>query len=366
MTASQNPVPEPQSPRPSLVQGSDEADMPQSGSTASQSRDLLHADGRTTSPSLRAQHWDGLGEESSDWLFHDTLILQNDDDLGLWSDVNFCSAQSVQHTFPDLDAMLDPAPSSSQHDVERDLDAYVRVEHSPTNLEPLASNKPWSLSGHKAFQRSPWLWAPRRTESGSFEESPRLTDAEALILSSSPVAVEVARFPQCAFKNCGTSVRDALLLLVQRHTDSAVNVASFPSLMSLDLLLQRFLYQQMTSNCPFIHVPSFDPETCRTELLAAMIASIAASSANRVISQMGLALQEKTRIALAKAFYHDDRLVRTVEATQTAILWIETGLWSGTRRKMEVAESAANNVPTVSQISCSCAAGSSSVADRPR
>ena len=348
------------------MQGSDEGDMPQSERSASSSRNLLHADGRTLSPSLRIQHSGGLGEESSDWFFNDTLTLQNDD-LGLWSDVNFLSAPSVQQTFPGLEAILDQAQSSSQHDVEGDLEnANVsrHVEHTTSNVEPLAFNTPRSLSGHEAFQRSPWLWAPHRNESGIFEGSPRLTDSEAQILSSSPVAVDVERFPQCASKCCGTSVRDALLLMVQLHTDSAVSVASFPSLMSLDLLLQRFLFQQMTSNCPFIHVPSFDPEICRTELLAAMIASTAASSTNRVISQMGLALQEKTRMALAKAFYHDDRLVRTVEAMQTAILWIDTGLWSGNRRKMEVAESAANNVSTVSQISC--AAGSSPVANRPR
>ena len=84
--------------------------------------------------------------------------------------------------------------------------------------------------------------------------------------------------------------------------------------------VRQCLSQQMTSNCSFIHVPSFDPETCRTELLAAMIASIASTSANKVISQMGLALQEKARIALANAFFHDDRLTRTVQAMQTAIL----------------------------------------------
>ena len=318
------------------------------------------------------QHWSSLDKESSEWLFNDTLTIQNDglnDGLALWSDLEFLSAQPVSQTFPDLEAVLGLDQSSSQNDVEEDLEndnADVRVEHSAANLESFVTNKPRSLSGHEAFQRSPWLWAPRHTESGALEESPRLTDSEAQNLNLSPVAVEVERFSQCISKRCGTRVRDALLLLVQHHSDSTINVASFPSLKSIDLLLQRFIYQQMTSYCPFIHIPSFDPETCRTELLTAMIASIASSSTNRVIAQMGLALQEKARQALVKAFYYDDRLVRTVGAMQTAILWIETGLWSGTARKMEIAESAANNVPTVSQVSCSCATDHLPVANKGR
>ena len=303
--------------------------------------------------------WSDLGEVSADWLLDESMNLQNDNNLGLWTDADFLFGRTVSETVPEFGVLQGPARPSSPHHRESgltSLDAIAPVEQSAINLEQFIAHTPQSQSGHEAFQRSPWLWTPKRSESGSLQEPPRLTDAEAEALSSSPFAVELERYPPCVSKRCGTGARDALLLLVQLHNDSAVNVASFPSLMSLDLLLQRFLYEQMTGACSFVHVPSLDPDVCRAELLAAMIASTASSSANPVISNMGLALQEKVRMALGKALYQDDRLVRKVETLQTAILWIEIGLWSGNRRKMEVAESAANNVPTVSRkLSCRCA-----------
>lgn len=78
-----------------------------------------------------------------------------------------------------------------------------------------------------------------------------------------------------------------------------------------------------------------------------MITSGSTLSGSRNIWKFGLALQERTRLAIYKALDFDNSIARRLDIIQAQLLWFESGSWSGSRRKMEVAESAAGNVPTV-------------------
>ena len=206
---------------------------------------------------------------------------------------------------------------------------------------------PAAGSGFEAFQRTPLHYNPASSESLFLDEALNVADVEAQILESASTTDALQRLPIGIRNRCGAQLRDAVLLLAQTDSTFPIGVLSFPSAESLDVLLQHFLHQQMLTSCSFIHVPSFDPRSCRTELLSVMIASAASRFDNPQIAKMGLALQERIRVAVHKAFNRDGALARALDMAQASILWIETGLWSGVGRMMEVAESAAYNVPTV-------------------
>lgn len=205
------------------------------------------------------------------------------------------------------------------------------------------------------FKRSLWLWEPDARESASMEESPHLSEAEERFLLSSGqnkrTSEDRADAPSVlAGFACGSEARDALLLLVQRNSDSTAPVRSFPSARVLSVFLGAFAVQETLSRCPFLHLPSIKADKCRVELLGALIAAGSANFANRQIWKLGLALQEPNRLALYKAFDHNNSIARDLDPLQAQILWIEAGLWSGVRPKMEIAESVANSVPFVGSL----------------
>lgn len=208
------------------------------------------------------------------------------------------------------------------------------------------------LSIREFFKRSLWLWEPDAHESASMEEAPHLSEAEERLLLSSgpnkkPSEDRTDGSSILADFACGSDARDALLLLVQRNSDSEAAVRSFPSARVLSVLLQAFAVQETVSRCPFLHLSSFKADKCQIELLSALIAAGSANFANRQIWKLGLALQERNRRAIYKVLDHNNSIPPDLGPCQAQVLWVEAGLWSGVRRKMELAEWAANSVPLV-------------------
>ena len=203
------------------------------------------------------------------------------------------------------------------------------------------------LSGHEIFKKSPWVCDPDPEDSAFTEEAPQLSEAEERRILPRNNASRNTGGLRLSELSCSSSKRDALLLLAQRHSGSGVIVRSFPSANILSLLLRNFVVREESSRCPFIHLPTLTPENCRIELLSAMIVSGSTTSASPEIWKFGLALQERTRLALFTALCLDNTIARHLDILQATILWQEAGSWSGSRRKMEVAESTAGNAPTV-------------------
>lgn len=213
-------------------------------------------------------------------------------------------------------------------------------------------SRPRGLSGLEVFKKSVWLWDPDPSDSASNEEAPQLSEAEERrILSPAPAVTTTTASRTGIYlldqAICRTDDRDAVLLLVQQNSEQAVVIRSFPSSKILDFLLKNFLAHEGLGVSSFIHIPSLNESKCCVELLSAMIVGGSVKSANAHAWKFGMTLQERTRLALYKALDQNNRVARNLHIIQAQLLWIETGLWSGNRRKMEVAESAANNVPTV-------------------
>ncbi len=261
----------------------------------------------------------------------------------MW-DSNFMSSDSM-FSIDDDTLMAMSLDWNSLIEPERSLQS--RNVDQPSSAQPAATSasanrtRSCVLSGHEAFKRSVWLWDPDPRDSASLEEPPQLSEAEERSILSpggdgGSRSLGFSLHIRLTFKS---ENRDALLLLVQQNSDHAVVIRSFPSPEALGFLLKIFVVHESISPCSFVHIPSLVVEGCRTELLSAFVVAGSASSANHQVWKFGMALQERTRLALYKAFDHDNSIARNLDTIQAQLLWIEAGLWSGYRRKMEVAES---------------------------
>lgn len=114
---------------------------------------------------------------------------------------------------------------------------------------------------------------------------------------------------------------------------------SFPSLQLLEDLIDVFLLENTYAIESHIHIPSFDPQKIRTELLLAMVARGAAFISFPPIWKMGMVLQDVVRYAVAAEFEKDNSTTRELQAVQTSLMWVNTGVWSGFRRSTEIAAS---------------------------
>ena len=267
-------------------------------------------------------------------IFLNDPTLDVNDDILLAMDIDWNSL--IQ---PDYDwTYQEPIESSSAHPgINEDLTPRSRSR---------------GLLVREFFKRSVWLWEPDARESASMEESPHLSETEERLLLSSgqhqTTSEDMVKGTSVlAGFACGSEARDSLLLLVQRNVESTTGVRSFPSPRVLSVLSGAFAVQESVSRCPFLHLASTKADKCRVELLGALIASGTANFANHQIWKLGLALQEPNRLALNRALDHSNTIARDLDLLQAQILWIEAGLWSGVRPKMETAESVANSIPFV-------------------
>ena len=250
----------------------------------------------------------------------------------------------------DWDSLIQPENNLQSHDTDDRSHTHPTTDGASTTR-----TRSRVLSGLEAFKRSIWLWDPDPCDSASREEAPQLSEAEERLILSPASAERIvvdrgSGHPRLMRLSCGSDDRDALLLLVQQNSDHAVVVRSFPSSKVLSFLLKTFIVHESVGPCSFVHLPSLVVQKCRTELLSAFVVAGSAHSANHQVLKFAMALQERTRLAIYKALDYNNAIARNLDIIQAQLLWIESGLWSGYRRKMEVAESAANNVPTVGVI----------------
>ncbi|KIW42604.1 uncharacterized protein PV06_06136 [Exophiala oligosperma] len=309
--------------------------------------DDLHMNG---GGSLSTQTGDRDGESSSSALqpqLPDTT--QNRQDWNMSGDLNevpylleydFSFDYDVSNLFAmDLDwnALVEPsfAPPSEFTSVSGD-NQNQDVSHAPPTSR--------AVLGHEAFKRSPWVWQADSHDSADVEEAPHLSKAQEKLLLPRFLLDRNSVTSMAIPPTMGDSARDAILLLVQRNSGPTTTVQSFPSVQTLNFLLMNFLFREKDEGCPFIHMPSLVPDKCRPELLTAMIAAGAVTVGIDQIWRLGLAFQERTRMALFHAMDTDSSLPRNLDVVRASLLWIETGLWCGSGRKMEVADSAANNM----------------------
>ncbi|KXL44605.1 hypothetical protein M433DRAFT_154938 [Acidomyces richmondensis BFW] len=189
----------------------------------------------------------------------------------------------------------------------------------------------------EAFTRSPWSWnhwVPERNWhafSGQEEINVQEDRVSACDQLTSPCS---QRLVHCELDNTS---RDRMIRTVTRIANDRLAIPSFPSLELLEDLIDIYLLQDSNGIESYIHASSFNCKETRTELLLSMVASGAQYIALSPVWKMGLVMQEVVRLALADLFERDNSMTRELQILESYSMWLEIGIFSGFRRKTEIA-----------------------------
>ncbi|GAB7333809.1 hypothetical protein MBLNU13_g05323t2 [Cladosporium sp. NU13] len=242
-------------------------------------------------------------------------------------DLNF-GAGDIDFSFLDNPSAWTPMP-------------FQDVQIDPPDSQPNTGRTPSSEAGPRseALKRSPWSWnswiPPRGV--GAFSEHAELNVREDRINAADQLTSPSAR--QISHCSLDQSNRDQMIRIVTQCTVQKLSMPSFPSLQLLEELIDIFLLEDTYAIGSHIHIPTFDSKKTRTELLLAMVARGAAFVSFAPIWKMGFVLQDVVRYAIAAEFERDNSTTRDLQAVQTSLMWVNTGVWSGFRRFTEIAAS---------------------------
>lgn len=233
-----------------------------------------------------------------------------------------------------------PASTTALHtDVTGNSNHFTRTH---TGIETPAVRKQVH-AGEQAFRESMWLWDPAMEDSS-------LSDQIHLTLPGNG-SIEDNQTGRIDSESQISAVnRDKLLLMILGTCEPRVQrqvVASFPSTHFLSSLLVDFKIRHHHQISPWIHFASLDLENECEEFVAAMICAGAVDSKRPEVRKLGMALQEAARLAIAKRFEEDNRMLRDLRTMQAFLLVLNVGLNSGSRRKVEIAESYTLNLITM-------------------
>ncbi|CAK4034249.1 Zinc finger [Lecanosticta acicola] len=199
----------------------------------------------------------------------------------------------------------------------------------------------------EAFQRSPWSWnswiPPRNHHAFTGQEEINVRE-DGVSATHRHVSSSVHRAAHCELDG---EARDRMIRTVTQVASSRLSIPSFPSLKLLEDLINVCLLQDCNSLDSCIHAPTFSSRTSRTELLLAMVASGSRYIALDPVWKTGLVIQEVARLAVAEVFEGDNSTTREIQPLQAFLLWLDVGVWSGFRRKTEIAQSFLQPVTTM-------------------
>ena len=210
---------------------------------------------------------------------------------------------------------------------------------SHSNVPALAATSPQSDAQlrSEAFEKSPWSWGhwiPNKTHNTFSGQEINVTEQRV----NANDQLTPSERPHSTY-TLEVEARDRILRLVTSVAASRLSISSFPSLELMNDLLNVFVMQERHSIDSYIHWPSLDSRKMRTETLLGVIAKGATFVALPPVWKIGLVFQEITRLAIADVFEQDNSTTRQLQPLQAYLLYLDVGLWSGFRRKTEIASS---------------------------
>ncbi|KAI0406336.1 c6 zinc finger domain-containing protein [Xylaria palmicola] len=193
--------------------------------------------------------------------------------------------------------------------------------------------------GLDAYRRSSFgLWEPSRHDRTASE----LEDLAALgATDDSPETLcSPSRLWFGDYLNQSTRDRTLAMTLETCKPERKYDVIrTFPRRELFDNLLQKFFSYHNRLPDSFIHYLAFRPNSQQPELLGILIAIGAVLTDRKSLQKLGFAMQEVVRTRMPGRFEEANNTTREIWALQAFMCVIETGLWSGIKRKMEIAES---------------------------
>ncbi|KAJ1323511.1 DNA binding [Microdochium nivale] len=198
------------------------------------------------------------------------------------------------------------------------------------------------IASSNAFRNAYWKFQPGAGDHGGAEEHNLSLPAGEDGQPSSTAASRITRSQRLKTTPLSLNARDKILTLIVdncRPENLSRAVASFPSIELLDALIHFYLSSPIVRSSSFLHIPSFNPNEKKAELLAAMAAAGAVLTSDPALIKLGSAIQECARHAVPKHWERDNSTTRDLELSQAWMISLETAIWSGHSRKVEIAES---------------------------
>lgn len=222
--------------------------------------------------------------------------------------------------------LLEPKASAA-------LDLQTQTPNPANNARP-------AVLGHVAYKESALgMWEPSQNDHLN-------SNIKALsVLGDSPQdAIQLNGLEACSqrFKPLSVGLRDQLLLLTLNACKPESKLAiirAFPHSEILSKLIESFFSHHRMQIDSWIHGPSFEPNQQGAELILTIVNMGTMFADSKILHSLGFALHEVARLSLPVMFEKANSMTRTLWALQAFVLDIEMGLWSGIKRKMEIAES---------------------------
>ncbi|KAF5008273.1 hypothetical protein FDECE_5437 [Fusarium decemcellulare] len=191
-----------------------------------------------------------------------------------------------------------------------------------------------------AWDVSPWRWDPVANDNAYGEQAN-------LPVPTRDVASIQAQASKKGLKKVidqrlELTGRDRVLALVLSacRPDSMSNriSSSFPSAEVMDIMVHIYLNSHTNQVSEWIHFPTFKLNEQEPEWIAGAAASGAVLAPIPTLRKFGYALQESVRLVMPNRFELNNETILNIGLIQAIVLGQDTGLWSGNRRKMEIAE----------------------------
>ncbi|KAE8379289.1 hypothetical protein BDV26DRAFT_291456 [Aspergillus bertholletiae] len=210
---------------------------------------------------------------------------------------------------------------------------------SGSALGDYAAGTNYSTPNDRSMQRLRWHFVPEPQDHGYAEHSNLLLPTHADQNSTPRNFIGMDAY--CGTESLDLASRDKILSIFLSQVKHPVAQAtlSFPSVELLDILIRYFMTSPTSNARSWIHLASFTPKQTRPELLLAMAAMGAVLTPDPSLQKLGFSMQEVVRHQLPVVFESDNTMIYNLELLQAYMLCLETGLWSGNNRKMEISES---------------------------
>lgn len=192
----------------------------------------------------------------------------------------------------------------------------------------------------RSWTESPWRWQPKDNDTGYTELGHMpVSSSQAAKLHLKKGDNLAARVSREKLEQSG---RDRLLSVVLStcKTDISTNqvAASFPTVELMDSMIHIFLAAHACQVSGWIHFPSFKLNEQWPEWIGTAAAAGAVSTPVPTLRKFGFAVQEAIRIKIPSRFEANNTAIQNLGLVQSLMLWQDIALWSGNRRKMEIAE----------------------------
>ncbi|KAL4763077.1 Zn(II)2Cys6 transcription factor domain-containing protein [Aspergillus foveolatus] len=253
--------------------------------------------------------------------------------------------QSLQgsHHFLDNTSSVFPAG-----DLDMSLLPGLYPSSSPPSGSTLQTVKDQSESPHvlDAFEKTVGRWNPDLKNHRAAEE-PNLSLGPGTGWIENHLEYPSVRVSD---DRLSPETRDRILAMVL-HTCESANVihvvSAFPAANMLERLLHRFCEAHASDDDSWIHIPTLRSSETPPELLAACITAAAIRSSSTAVRRFGSALHGVLHPYLFQIFEKQIAQTRQLQQIQALALYVQTGLWSGSKRRMEIASAIVGSVVTM-------------------